>query len=52
MPADQILVLNNLFGLEPRGSTHQAGYTIGWNTGGNSARTQKMRLNDSRKSSY
>jgi len=29
------------------GSTHQAGYTIGWNTGLNNSRTQKMRLNDS-----
>ena len=28
------------------GTTHQAGYTIGWNTGGNSARTQKMVLDN------
>jgi len=28
------------------GSTHQAGYTIGWNTGGNNARTQKMHLDN------
>jgi hypothetical protein len=28
------------------GSTHQAGYTIGWNTGANNGRTQKMYLDN------